>query len=205
MAARQAWVATLFFMVMTLLAQVSAAQERHVAITLVPETARPAAGSTVTLAFDSRPAPEWHGYWRNPGDAGIETQLQWTLPQGVNAGKLRYPVPERLIVGGLMNYVYEAPFAQLVDLTIPAGLAPGTKLSVSVKADYLVCTREICVPETTGGGRSCPSRWALPRHGRWRTANSGSRCRSRRAPPRPMTFIFIRFPAGRRIMPRRRR
>ena len=148
MAARQAWVATLFFMVMTLLAQVSAAQERHVAITLVPETARPAAGSTVTLAFDSRPAPEWHGYWQNPGDAGIETQLAWTVPDGVRAGALRYPVPDRLIIGGLMNYVYEAPFAQLVDLTIPAGLVPGTKLPVSVKADYLVCTREICVPET---------------------------------------------------------
>ncbi len=135
-------------MVMALLAQVSAAQERHVAITLVPETAHPMAGSTVTLAFDSRPAPDWHGYWQNPGDAGIETQLKWTLPTGVRAGTLRYPVPERLIVGGLMNYVYEAPFAQLVDLTIPASLAAGTKLPVTVKADYLVCTREICVPET---------------------------------------------------------
>jgi thiol:disulfide interchange protein len=129
-------------------AQSGATQAPHVAISLVPETPRPAAGSTVTLAFDSRPESEWHGYWQNPGDAGIETQLKWTLPDGVAAGSLRYPVPERLIVGGLMNYVYEAPFAQLVDLKIPAGLAPGTRLPVSVKADYLVCTREICVPET---------------------------------------------------------
>ena len=148
MTARQAWVATLFFMVMTVLATVAPAQTRHVAITLVPETARPAAGSTVTLAFDSRPEPEWHGYWRNPGDAGIETQLDWKLPEGVSAGELRYPVPERLIVGGLMNYVYEAPFAQLVDLKIPTGLPAGTRLPVSVKADYLVCTKEICVPES---------------------------------------------------------
>ena len=27
-------------------------------------------GSTITLAFTMRPAPGWHGYWRNPGDAG---------------------------------------------------------------------------------------------------------------------------------------
>ncbi|ONF97354.1 protein-disulfide reductase DsbD family protein [Sphingomonas jeddahensis] len=153
MTARQAWLSAFFFAVMTLFgpfatAQSSAAQAPHVAITLVPETARPAAGSTVTLAFDSRPEPEWHGYWQNPGDAGIETRLKWALPDGVAAGSLRYPVPERLIVGGLMNYVYEAPFAQLVDLQIPTGVAPGTRLPVSVKADYLVCTKEICVPET---------------------------------------------------------
>jgi DsbC/DsbD-like thiol-disulfide interchange protein/cytochrome c biogenesis protein CcdA len=148
MASRQAWVATLFFAIMTLLAHVAGAQTRHLAIDLVPESAQPAAGTTVTLAFDSRPEKGWHGYWKNGGDAGIETQLKWALPEGVRAGELRYPVPGRLLVGGLMNYVYEAPFAQLVDLTIPAGLAAGTKLPVSVKADYLVCTQEICVPET---------------------------------------------------------
>jgi thiol:disulfide interchange protein len=148
MASRQAWVATLFFAIMTLLAHVAGAQTRHVAIDLVPERARPAAGTTVTLALDSRPEKGWHGYWKNGGDAGIETQLKWALPEGVSAGELRYPVPGRLLVAGLMNYVYEAPFAQLVDLTIPAGLAPGTRLPVSVEADYLVCTEEICVPET---------------------------------------------------------
>lgn len=135
-------------MIVALCVPGAGAQTRHVAIDLVAETTRPAAGSTVTLAFDSRPEPEWHGYWQNPGDAGVETQLKWTLPDGMRAGALRYPVPERLIVGGLMNYVYEAPFAQLVDLTVPAGLAPGTRLPITVKTDYLVCTTEICVPET---------------------------------------------------------
>ena len=147
MAAKQAWLSAFLFTVMALLSPIAAAQTRHVAIDLVAETPRPAAGSTVTLAFDSRPERDWHGYWQNPGDAGVETRLTWTLPEGVKAGGLRYPVPERLIVAGLMNYVYEAPFAQLVDLTIPAGLAPGTRLPITVKADYLVCTTEICVPE----------------------------------------------------------
>ncbi|OWK31480.1 protein-disulfide reductase DsbD family protein [Sphingomonas dokdonensis] len=148
MAAKQAWLSAFLFTVMALLSPIAAAQTRHVAIDLVAETPRPAAGSTVTLAFDSRPERDWHGYWQNPGDAGVETRLTWTLPDGVQAGGLRYPVPERLIVAGLMNYVYEAPFAQLVDLTIPAGLAPGTRLPITVKADYLVCTTEICVPES---------------------------------------------------------
>jgi len=139
------------FILMTLLGLVAApalAQTRHVAMRLVAESDRPAAGATVTLALDAVPDATWHAYWQNPGDAGIETSAAWTLPAGASAGPLRYPVPERLLVAGLMNYVYERPFAMLVDLKVPAGLAAGTALPIRVKLDYLVCTREICVPET---------------------------------------------------------
>ena len=121
---------------------------RHVAIELVAETPRPAAGGTVDLAFAATPEPGWHGYWQNPGDAGVPASLTWTLPNGVSAGPLRYPVPQRLLVAGLMNYVYEGPFTQFATLTVPAGLAAGTRLPVKVRIDYLVCTREICVPES---------------------------------------------------------
>jgi len=120
----------------------------HVTMALIAESDRPAAGGTVTLAFRSTPEKGWHAYWKNPGDAGVETTLGWTLPAGVTAGPLSYPVPGRLLVSGLMNYVYEAPFAQFVTLTVPSGLAAGTRLPIRVKVDYLVCTAEICVPET---------------------------------------------------------
>lgn len=153
----------------------------HIRMELVAESVRPAPGSEVTLAFSARPDPGWHGYWRNPGDAGIPTRLDWTLPQGMTAGELQYPVPHRLVIGGLMNYVYEGPFAQLVRLKVPAGLAPGTALPVKVRTDYLVCTKEICVPEsanlsidlTVGDG----------------SVDSGTRARFdewRRALPRPL-------------------
>jgi thiol:disulfide interchange protein len=119
----------------------------HVRIELAAETDRPAPGSEVTLAFASTPEPGWHAYWENPGDAGLPARAEWTLPAGASAGPLRYPVPQRLIIGGLMNYVYEAPFAQLVTLKVPAGVQPGTPFPIRVKLDYLVCTDEICVPE----------------------------------------------------------
>ncbi|HEX8553406.1 MAG TPA: protein-disulfide reductase DsbD domain-containing protein, partial [Sphingomonas sp.] len=93
----------------------------HVAMELVAETTRPQAGGVVTLAFAGVPKPGWHGYWKNPGDAGIETTATWTLPSGWSAGPLRYPVPERLLIAGLMNYVYERPFAMLADVQLPAG------------------------------------------------------------------------------------
>ncbi len=123
-------------------------QQRHIATDLIAETDRPVVGTTVSLAIQMSPEPGWHGYWKNPGDSGIEPNVSWTLPRGAAAGPLEYPVPERLIVGGLMNYVYEGPYALLVKLKVPDGLAPGTPLPIRGKFDYLVCTREICVPES---------------------------------------------------------
>jgi thiol:disulfide interchange protein len=115
---------------------------------LIPESAVVVPGETVTLALMMRPSKGWHGYWKNPGDSGIETQIAWQLPHGLTAGPIQYPVPERLIVGGLMNYVYEGDYAQLIDVKVPAGVAPGTKLPIRATVDYLACTEEVCVPET---------------------------------------------------------
>jgi DsbC/DsbD-like thiol-disulfide interchange protein/cytochrome c biogenesis protein CcdA len=120
----------------------------HLVMRLVAESESPAAGGKTTLAIVATPDKGWHGYWKNGGDAGLPTEAHWTLPKGVSAGELRYPVPGRLKIAGLMNYVYERPFALLVDLSVPAGLAKGTPLPVTVKLDYLVCTDTICVPES---------------------------------------------------------
>ncbi|MDT8758730.1 thioredoxin family protein [Sphingomonas psychrotolerans] len=148
----------------------------HVRIELVAETDHPAPGSEVTLAFASTPQPGWHAYWENPGDAGLPAKATWTLPPGADAGPLRYPVPQRLIIAGLMNYVYEGPFAPLVTLKIPADAQAGEQFPVRVRLDYLVCTNEICVPEkaelatllTVGDGMAPADRRA--RFDAWRTA-----------------------------------
>ena len=162
----------------------------HIHIDLVPETATPRAGGEVTLAFSARPEPGWHGYWKNPGDAGVETTAAWTLPGGVTAGPLQYPVPQRLLIAGLMNYVYEGPFAQFATLAVPAGLAAGTRLPIAVTLDYLVCTSEICVPEkaslattlTVGSGGIDSA--VRARFDEWR-----------RAMPKPLT-VPVHYAAG---------
>src|SRR5690606_5558040 len=85
-------------------AQAPADTPTNIAATLLVEG--PAApGETVMLAFDMRPKPGWHGYWLNPGDAGLGMQLDWTLPAGAKAGEPRYPAPQTLLIAGLMNHV----------------------------------------------------------------------------------------------------
>ena len=120
----------------------------HLAITLVAESDQPAAGSNVTLALATVPQPGWHGYWQNPGDAGFPAKLDWTVPKDIGVGAPQYPVPGRLVVADLMNYVFDKPYAPLVTLTIPAGLAVGTQLPIKLRTNYLVCSPEVCVPES---------------------------------------------------------
>jgi len=103
------------------------------------------AGSEVDLAILMSPAPGWHGYWLNPGDAGQPMSVAWQLPAGATVGALRYPVPETLTIAGLMNYVYKGPYAILTRLSVPAN-ARGV-LPVRAKAQWLACTDQICVPE----------------------------------------------------------
>ena len=120
----------------------------HIAARLVAESAAPAPGKGTTIAFAMVPEAGWHGYWENPGDAGLGMTVTWRLPKGVSVGPLRYPVPETLLISGLMNHVYEGPYGVLANLTVAAGIAPGTRLPVRVKAQWLACTDKVCVPES---------------------------------------------------------
>ena len=134
------------------LAPVAAAQNRlgntelNVPATLVAESQQVRPGQSVTLAFVMEPKPTWHGYWENPGDAGIGMSFDWKLPAGVTAGKAQFPVPDTLLISGIMNYVYKGDYAILVTLDLADTVRPGP-LPISVKSEWLSCTDEICVPE----------------------------------------------------------
>jgi DsbC/DsbD-like thiol-disulfide interchange protein/cytochrome c biogenesis protein CcdA len=133
------------FLLLAFLLVPAIAEARGITPELVAEgPAQP--GREVDLAIRMHPQPGWHGYWINPGDAGLPMDVQWHLPPGFSAGPLRYPVPMRLTVAGLMNYVYERDYAVLVRLKVP----PGARGSVPARADarWLACTDKVCVPES---------------------------------------------------------
>lgn len=121
-------------------------RQLNVQATLVAESQQVQAGQSVTLAFVMTPKPTWHGYWENPGDAGIGMSFDWKLPEGVTAGKAQYPVPDTLLISGIMNYIYKGDYAVLVNLVVSEKVKPGP-LPISVKSEWLACTDEVCVPE----------------------------------------------------------
>ena len=123
------------------------AQSTHIQPKLVAESAAPAPGGATTLALTMTPDKGWHGYWINGGDAGFGLSVEWNLPEGVTVAPFRYPVPEPLILFGMMNHVYEHPYALLADVQIDQSIAPGTDLTLSGVANWLACTDKVCVPE----------------------------------------------------------
>lgn len=133
----------LLFLALPASAQLGTGQA-HIRPELIAEgPAQP--GGEVELALLMTPDEGWHGYWHNPGDAGQPMTVDWQLPEGASVGPLRYPVPTRLTIAGLMNYVFKGPYAVLVRLKVPPN-AIGV-LPVRAELQFLACTDEICVPE----------------------------------------------------------
>ncbi|MDM0091164.1 MULTISPECIES: thioredoxin family protein [unclassified Variovorax] len=109
-------------------------------------------GATVWLGLQIAHQPEWHTYWKNAGDSGLPTELQWTLPAGLAAGDIAWPVPKKIAIGTLANYGYENTVLLPVPLTVAPGFTPAAGLTgaagvdVKLKASWLVCRKE-CIPE----------------------------------------------------------
>ncbi|WP_426038576.1 protein-disulfide reductase DsbD family protein [Brevundimonas sp. DC300-4] len=114
---------------------------------LVPMSQWAAPGSTAIVAVRQTIEPGWHTYWRNPGDSGGATTLDWTLPAGVVAGDIVWPTPERQRLQHLMNYGYSGEVLLPVPIEVPARARPGSTLPVIVRALFLVCSDEMCVPD----------------------------------------------------------
>ncbi|NWG45242.1 MAG: thiol:disulfide interchange protein, partial [Alphaproteobacteria bacterium] len=128
-------------------AQAGPVRPGHVAVELVPSFAVIAPGQgRVLIALRQEIDPGWHTYWKNPGDSGEPTRLDWTLPPGVSAGGILWPAPEPIPVGPLLNHGYKDSVTLLVPLEIGAGLSPGETVRLEAFATWLVC-EEICIPE----------------------------------------------------------
>jgi len=141
---------TLLVLLVAPLAPVDARAESvrtdRVTAQLVAEAAQAAPGETVWVGLHLDIIEGWHTYWRNPGDSGQATSLDWTLPEGVTAGDIVWPHPEALPFGPLVNYGYEDEALHLVPITLPADWPAGRPLRLEADARWLVCA-DICVPE----------------------------------------------------------
>lgn len=107
-----------------------------------PAAIRPGEPFTVGIRLTMKEG--WHTYWRNPGDSGLATEVKWELPDGLSAGEILWPVPERIPVSHLVNYGYEHEVVLLTRM-IPAALTPGRPAQIKADLSYLVCERE-CIP-----------------------------------------------------------
>ena len=119
----------------------------HVAAELVSETQTIQPGQPFWVALHLKMKPDWHVYWRNAGDAGLPTAIEWDLSDGFKAGDIQWPYPIRFKLDEFVNFGYKDEAMFPVKITPPANLDKGKNVVLKARADWLVCA-EICVPES---------------------------------------------------------
>ena len=143
-----------FFALVCFVLTIASAQAAHTEARLIlaDDIARP--GETVWVGVHLKMEPGWHTYWKNPGEAGMATKIVWHLPQGVTAGDIQWPLPEKLPPAEVTTYGYENEVMLLVPLKLAGDVKPGP-LALSAKVSWLEC-KEQCLP----GDATVQATWA---------------------------------------------
>lgn len=103
-------------------------------------------GKEFWVALKLTAKQDWHTYWRNPGDSGLPTTIEWNLPEGFKHSEIYWTYPEVFLVEGIANFGYDKEELLLIKITPPENLQPNKMVTLKAKAGWLACRVE-CVPE----------------------------------------------------------
>ena len=117
----------------------------YATVELISEYDAVVPGQSFDLAVRFDLEEHWHIYWKNPGASGLSTTIDWVLPEGIEAGEVQWPAPERIQLGGLVNYGYEEEAVFIVTLQAPEDLKLGSDLAITANLFWLIC-KETCLP-----------------------------------------------------------
>src|SRR3984885_10358837 len=117
---------------------------QHLTAELVALSPSIAPGGTLQVGLVLTLEEHWHVYWINAGDSGEPPKITWTLPPGITAGPMQFPIPSRLPLGPLMDFGYEDSVAFPVLLSAAKDIKPGP-VHLDAKVNWLVCL-EVCIP-----------------------------------------------------------
>lgn len=119
-------------------------------------------GSEFTLGVLMVMDEGWHTYWKNPGEAGLPTTIRWTLPKGVSAGEIQWPLPHKYIEGGeVLTYGYAGENMLLIQMRTDAALPVGSPVRIKADLDWLEC-EHVCIPGSGSISISLPVRGGPP-------------------------------------------
>jgi thiol:disulfide interchange protein DsbD len=156
----------------------------HSSAELVSEFSTITPGEVFTLGLMVKLEPEWHSYWVNPGDAGLGTTIKWDDKKGATISEVIYPAPHYIPTPPLASYGYEKEVMLLLDVTPPASWKRGDTVTLSGRADFLVC-REVCLPAREQVSVTLTVGEEVEENGNWAAAFA----RARAALPKPVSEV----------------
>lgn len=100
-------------------------------------------GKTLDAALEMELEPEWHVYWRMPGDGGLPPNLRENHSQNLKMVEIQWPTPRRFEMEGLYGFGYGDK------IVLPLQLTPekaGAAVQVALMGEIMVC-KDICLPQ----------------------------------------------------------
>jgi thiol:disulfide interchange protein DsbD len=122
-----------------------AASEMHVKAHLVSEskTIKPGKEFLLGVAFEIEPG--WHIYYKDCGEAGMPTNIDWKLPPGFTHGDLLWEKPHKFVDSGITTYGYADKTFIATRVMAPANLPKDKPVKIDAVLTWLSC-KEVCVP-----------------------------------------------------------
>lgn len=122
------------------------AEPRHVEVKLIAENAAltPQAVNRLAVVFEHEKG--WHTYWKNPGEAGFPPAFTFRMPSGFKATDPAFPLPERLVSGGITSFGYGGTTSFPFRVEIPRSAGTTGSATIRLHVEYLAC-KDMCVPE----------------------------------------------------------
>ena len=135
--------------------------------------------------------PEWHTYWKNPGDSGLPTRLTWRTARGLRTRAASLP-GARAASGGTPRELRTLRASPCTSSRSRRRLpsTPGTTVTFAARADWLEC-KEACVPGKAELALTLP---VQVRDAAWTPGERGSLRRSRKRPSRGRERVADRAP-----------
>lgn len=98
---------------------------------------------TPYLAVHYENHPHWHTYWKNPGDAGLPTKIEFSSEaKSLELKEMPWATPKRYIENGnILAYGYDGAYTRFFKIN---DLVDGKK-NFKITSSWLVC-KHICIP-----------------------------------------------------------
>jgi len=127
-----------------LVLQAAPVKGEQASVELIADVAQIVPGESFQVAVHFELEPHWHIYWQNPGSSGLPLELTWELPEGLEAGAIQWPTPQRFDLDGFITYGYEDSVTFMVPVTVAEGFR-GDIATLKADAFWLIC-KELCLP-----------------------------------------------------------
>ena len=134
----------LFFLGKGLSAQIP---EDLAEVTIFSDIQKIKPGSSGWLIIEVEVEPGWHMYWKNAGQSGYPTTIEWDSKE-VSFEPLRFPSPKAYEFLEMIIYVHEGIFTLMNKFSLNEDFNEGM-LQVRGKFSTLICDEENCIPFDT--------------------------------------------------------